>query len=363
MEEIKQGFLKLKEALVKLSGQLDLATKKARIAELTALSSEPQFWQDDQNAKTVMQDLADLKEEVEAVEGLRTEVNDSLELIEMAGDQPEGELNQDLKQTLTRLEGQIQALSRKLLLSGPYDANNAIVSVHAGQGGTEAMDWAQMIVRMYLRYAERQGYTAESLYESRGEEAGIKEATYLIKGKLAYGYLKGEQGTHRLVRQSPFNADKLRQTSFALVEVMPQIEEAKEIDIKEEDLTWAFMRAGGHGGQNVNKVNTAVRLTHIPTGLVVECRTERYQEQNRKYALALLRGKLWQRQERERQEQMAKLKGGTMASWGSQIRNYVLHPYHLVKDVRTQVESTDTEAVLDGELDQFIEAELSLTTS
>src|SRR5581483_6709271 len=239
------------------------------------------------------------------------------------------------------------------------DEGGAILSVHAGQGGTEAMDWAAMVLRMYLRFFEKKHWHTEVIDESKGEEAGIKSAVVEIDGRYAYGYLKKEAGTHRLVRQSPFNADNLRQTSFALVEVMPIIPETGEVEIKPEDYKMESFRSSGAGGQNVNKVNSAVRLTHLATGITVSVQTERSQLQNKEFALRILRAKLWEAEEARRRGEIKEIKGEYRpASWGTQIRNYILHPYHLVKDLRTGVESSDPEAVLGGNLQEFIDAEL-----
>lgn len=327
----------LRHRASELLARLDLDGMRTHIRELEALSMHENFWKDPESAARTMQELAALQKEL-------AEGEEFALLLELGEEE--------------RLKSEITRLEFALYLSGPYDKGNAIVALHSGQGGTEAMDWTGMLYRMYTRYIERKGWKCEEMDYTPGEEAGIKSVTLEVTGRFAFGFLKAEAGVHRLVRQSPFNADKLRQTSFAMVEVLPVVEEGG-VDIKEEDLVWEFYRSGGKGGQNVNKVSTAVRLKHTPTGIIITSQAQRYQGQNREFALKMLRAKLWEVEETRRRSEQKELRGVYKTpGWGNQIRSYVLHPYHMVKDLRTEYETSATDRVLDGDLEDFILAYL-----
>lgn len=324
-----------------------LLEKKAQVQTIEKESEKEDFWLQE-DSRTKMQTLSALQKEIKTLDNIEKLSNDLQAAIDL-------DLTEDVDNISKNLEKLFKEAELKQYLSGKYDRSYAILSIHPGQGGTEAMDWAEMMERMYQRYFERKNWKYRFVGEIRGEDAGIKEAIFEIEEDYAYGYLKGEQGTHRLVRQSPFNADNLRQTSFALVEVLPILDQQNDIEIKDVDLEWNFTRAGGAGGQSVNKTNSAVELTHIPSGITVKCREERSQIQNRERAMKMLKARLAKIEEERFDNELQKAKGQHQnASWGTQIRNYVLHPYQLVKDTRTTVETNQTGEVLDGDLDQFV---------
>ena len=333
------------------------------ISELEAQSAEPGFWDDMEKSQKVLQQTKQLKDKVESYEKLKSSWEDALVLVDLANEENDEGMLPEVRKTVEEIVAEVEKMTLETLLSGPYDKNNAIITLHAGAGGTEAQDWCEMLLRMYQMYAQKNGYTVSTLDMLPGDDAGVKSATIMISGINAYGYLKSEKGVHRLVRISPFDAAGRRHTSFASFEVMPEIDDDVEFYISTEDFKVDTYRASGAGGQHINKTDSAIRITHIPTGIVVSCQTQRSQHQNREYAMRMLKAKLAEVAEQQQKEKIEDIKGVQKEiAWGSQIRSYVFHPYNLVKDHRTGFEMGNIGAVMDGDLNGFINAYLKASS-
>ena len=351
----------LSQKLDQLKKKMNLLQKQQELAGLLQQQQQSNFWDNPRLAQQASSQISQLEKDLAQIKSLDQQLLDCQEFDQLLLNQPDKTLQQELDASIQKIEKDLSFLEDQTYLSGPYDDSFAILSVHSGQGGTEAMDWASMLQRMYTRFFEKKQWQFSLLDLQLGEEAGIKSASFEIKEPRAYGFLRRESGVHRLVRLSPFNADNLRQTSFAKVEVSPILKDPSQVEIKPEDIDFAAFRAGGHGGQNVNKVSTAVRLTHRPSGLTVSCQSQRSQQQNRDLATEMLISKLWALKQEKAEQEKSNIKGKNInASWGQQIRSYVLHPYKMVKDLRTRHETSQADAVLDGDLEPFIQAEIRL---
>ncbi|PNU20910.1 peptide chain release factor 2 [Geothermobacter hydrogeniphilus] len=357
--EEKEQLQNLKEKLVELRRYLDVDSKQERLLELDAEMAQPDFWDRGEQAQEILRERNGLQKTVETWQECSRELDDLLILCEL-GEEGEDEATRDeIRGLLPDLEKKVGQMEFARMLSGEYDANNAIVSINAGAGGTEAQDWAEMVLRMFLRFCERRGFKTEITDYQPGEEAGVKGVTFTVEGDYAYGWLRAEKGIHRLVRISPYDSNARRHTSFCSVFVFPELTDEVEVDIQEKDLKVDTFRASGAGGQHINKTDSAIRITHVPTGIVVACQNERSQHKNRAIALKQLKARLFEMELRKKEEEAAALAGDKKEiAWGSQIRSYVLHPYRMVKDHRTNYEVGNTDAVLDGDLDKFIEAYL-----
>ena len=358
-EELRLRLLDSEKPIENLKEALAIDSLKAEVEVLEKESAAPDFWDDMENSQKVMQKIGSLKAKVTGYESLRSDYEDALVMIELADEEGDLSLLDDCTASVKDIETRVEDMTLSTLLSGEFDGKNALLTFHAGAGGTEAQDWAEMLFRMYNRWGERHGYKVSTLDYLDGDVAGIKSATILVEGENAYGYLTGEMGIHRLVRVSPFDSSGRRHTSFASVEVMPEIDDDVNVEIREEDIKMDVYRASGAGGQKVNKTSSAVRLTHIPTGIVVSCQIERSQHQNREVAMRMLKSKLVEIKERENLERIEDIKGDQKEiAWGSQIRSYVFMPYTLAKDHRTGFEMGNITAVMDGDIDGFINAYL-----
>ncbi|MBI5254724.1 peptide chain release factor 2 [Candidatus Falkowbacteria bacterium] len=357
MNELYKTIEQIGEKIKQAIGILKLDEKQKRIVELHEKMTRPDFWKDAQKAAALNQELARLEKEISAWLNLQERAAAFLELA-----QGKDELPEDWVEEANAIEQDFKKMETALLLSAPYDSYGAIFSINAGVGGTDAQDWAEMLLRMYLRFCEKRGWKTKILWISSGAEAGIKSVEIEVEGDFAYGYLKCEAGVHRLVRISPFDAEKMRHTSFALAQVLPIFPDTAESEIKDDEIKVDVFRSSGHGGQSVNTTDSAVRITHLATGIVVTCQNERSQAQNKKIAMKVLQSKVRQYNEAKKEEEKKALRGEyTEASWGNQIRSYVLQPYKMVKDHRTEVETSDVDSVLDGDIDAFIEARLKNT--
>ena len=358
-EELRLALQELEPQIKDLSEALGLEPMKSEIAQLELRASEPGFWDDMEKSQKILQRTSNLKGKVENYDKLVSSYEDTLALIELANEEEDLSLLPEAQEEYEKVKANLEQQRLSTLLTGEYDSKNAILTFHAGSGGTEAQDWAEMLYRMYCRWADRHNYSVKTLDYLDGEEAGLKSAVILVEGENAYGYLKSEAGVHRLVRVSPFDSSGRRHTSFASLEVMPEIDKDVKIDINPEDIKMDVYRASGAGGQKVNKTSSAVRLTHIPTGIVVSCQVERSQHQNREVAMTMLMSKLLEIKEREHLDKIEDIKGVQKEiTWGSQIRSYVFMPYTLAKDHRTGFESGNISAVMDGDIDGFINAYL-----
>ena len=362
-EELRLKLEGLRPEITELSEALGLDTARREAAELDEKASQPEFWSNMENSQQVLQRSRQLKNKIEGYDRLVRDFEDSLTLIGMADEDGDESMVDEITAGVTKIEEELAAMKLTTLLTGEYDAKNTIMTLHAGAGGTEAMDWVLMLYRMYLRWADSHGFKVKVLDLLDGEEAGLKSASILVEGENAFGFLKSEAGVHRLVRISPFDASGRRHTSFASVEVIPEVDDTTEVDIRQEDLKVDVYHSSGAGGQNVNKTSSAVRITHLPTGIVVACQTERSQLQNKATAMSMLKSKLVEIKEREHYDKIEDIKGDQREiAWGSQIRSYVFMPYTLAKDHRTSFENGNINAVMDGDLDGFINAYLKASS-
>ena len=359
LDEIKYRLTPYEKELDEIKDALDMQNKEERIIELERTMEAPGFWDDMDKAQKYMKELKNLKDSIETYNNLKSLYDDILVLIEMGEESEDAEIAEEAKSSMDEFASKVDEVKIKTLLSGEYDKYNAILKLNAGAGGTESCDWTSMLYRMYTRWAESKGFTTQVLDFLEGEEAGIKSITVQINGENAYGYLKSERGVHRLVRISPFNAAGKRQTSFASCDVMPDIEEDLDVEINDDDIRIDTYRSSGAGGQHINKTSSAIRITHLPTGIVVQCQNERSQLQNKDKAMKMLKAKLYLLKQQEEQEKKSGIRGEIKEiGWGSQIRSYVMQPYTMVKDHRTNEETGNVSSVLDGNIDQFINAYL-----